>query len=141
VLQRARETVLGLFEHQDIPFMRVRRSIAPDFPSEGLALMSALPVELQYFHTGQETWAPGLAAIRSAGQEAADDLYFRGQLHPLSVTFLDDGASLWSELRYKADFYSESTIERLADGLAAVLDAVAQDPGLRVSELPVSPRA
>lgn len=69
------------------------------------------------------------------------ELFFRGQLHPLNVTLLDDGSRLWGHLTYKTDFYDAQTIQRLADGLEALLAAVSDDPRLRVSELPVAPGA
>ena len=119
---RVRERVLGMFEHQDVPFMRVRRSLWPDFPSGGAQLAAALPVEFQYFHVDDDV-----------------DLFFRGQLHPLSVTLLDDGVALSGTLSYKLDFYRPETVDRLARDLERLFLAVSRDPSLRLSQLPVSP--
>jgi len=141
-VDRARESVIGLLEHQDIPFMRVRRAVLGDLPSGGPALLAAVPVELQYFHTAHDEWAPGTAVVERPGPDKGpDDLFFRGHLHPLHVSFLDDGAQLWGQFSYKVDFYDEKTIQRLADGLGRLLAAVIEDPGLRLSELPVRPAA
>lgn len=138
VVHRARESVVGLLEHQDIPFGRVRRAVLPDFPSGGPALLAAVPVELQYFHTAHDEWAPGTAVVERPGPDkGADELFFRGQLHPLNVTLLDDGSRLWGQLTYKVDFYDAVTIQRLAGGLEELLAAVSRDPGLRVSQVPV----
>ncbi len=126
IVSRARRSVLGLFEHQDIPFMRVRQALLPDFPTGGAGVAAALPVELGYFHV--------------PGAEAAEhELFFRGQLHPLSLTLLDDGHRINAEISYKLDFYDEETIIRLLDGLECVLHAAAADPSRRLSELPVPP--
>jgi non-ribosomal peptide synthetase component F len=125
VVDRTRDWVVGMFENQDIPFMRVRRAVLPDFPTGGLAVAAALPIELQYFHTRPETEA---------------ELFFRGQLHPLSITLLDDGTTISGELGYKLDFYDGATIDALASALERVVDAVGLDPSLRLSELPVRPR-
>jgi len=125
LVTRARTSVLGLFDHQDIPFMRVRRALLPDFPTDGLAVAAAVPVELAYF--------------RAPATERAAELFFRGQLHPLSVTLHDDGECLRGEITYKTDFYEKVTIDRLVEGLGHVLEAVARDPSLRLSELPVTP--
>lgn len=122
IVVRTRDRVLGMFENQDVPFMRVRRSLLPDFPTEGPALAAALPVELQYFHKGDDV-----------------ELFFRGQLHPLSVTLLDDGTRLTGALSYKLDFYDAATVDRLAHDLERLIDAVGDDPSLRFSELPVNP--
>ena len=123
VVVRARDRVLGMFENQDIPFLRVRRALLPDFPAGGPALAAALPVEFQYFHV-----------------EGDPELFFRGQLHPLSVTLLDDGSRITGGFSYKLDFYDPETVEVLAADLDRLIDAVAADPSLRLSELPVSPR-
>ncbi|MDQ4070223.1 MAG: condensation domain-containing protein, partial [Actinomycetota bacterium] len=122
IVVRARDRVLGMFENQDVPFMRVRRALLPDFPTGGVALAAALPVEFQYFRAGDD-----------------QGLFFRGQLHPLSVTLLDDGTRITGTLSYKLDFYEPATIDRLAGDLERLLDAVAADPSSRLSELPLSP--
>jgi amino acid adenylation domain-containing protein len=140
VVARTRDSVLGLFEHQDIPFMRVRRAVLPDFPRGGPALLASVPVELQYFHTAHDEWTPGAGVVEWPGPDKGpDELFFRGHLHPLNVTFLDDGTQLWGELSYKVDFYDDETIERLAEGFDSLLAAVIRDPRLRLSELPVRP--
>jgi amino acid adenylation domain-containing protein len=121
VVVRSRDRVLGMFENQDVPFMRVRRALLPEFPTGGLELAAALPVEFQYFHRRDD-----------------QELFFRGQLHPLSVTLLDDGSRLSGRWSYKLDFYEPSTVERLAGDLGRLFEAVATDPSLRLSQLPVS---
>jgi len=126
VVQRARGTVLGLFEHQDLPFMRIRRALLPDFPPDGPHLAAALPIELGYFHTAGATGAE-------------HEFFFRGQMHPLSVTFLDDGARIDGTVSYKQDFYDDATIARLVEGLAQTMEAAACNPDLRLSELPIPP--
>jgi hypothetical protein len=119
---RANEWMLGMAENQDVPFLRVRRAVQPDFPGPGRTVAAALPIELQYFqsHLDQE-------------------FFFRGQLHPLSLTLLDDGTSIVGELSYKLDFYEPATAARLARDLEAVVRAVAADPAVRLSALSVTP--
>ena len=123
VVARAREWVLDMFENQDIPFMRVRKAVLPDFPTGGRELAAALPVDFEYFRITRD-----------------QELFFRGQLHPLSVTLFDDGTEMWGELRYKVDFYDADTVDRLARDLEQVFEAVGRDASLRLSELPVTPR-
>ena len=137
VVGRARESVLGLLEHQDIPFGRVRRAVLPDMPTGGPALLASVPVEFQYFHTAHDEWAPGTGVVERPGPDKGpDELFFRGQLHPLNVTLLDDGSRLWGEMTYKTDFYDAQTIQWLAAGLQELLAAVSEDPALPVSQVP-----
>ncbi len=138
VVARARETVLGLFEHQDIPFMRVRQAVLPEMPRGGPALLAAVPVELQYFHTVHDEWTPGAGVVERPGpHKGPDELFFRGHLHPLNVTLLDDGTQLWGHFSFKTDFYDEETITQLAADLDTLLAAVIEDPRMVLSRLPV----
>ncbi|MDQ4132559.1 MAG: amino acid adenylation domain-containing protein [Actinomycetota bacterium] len=135
IVLRARETVWGMFEHQDIPFMEVRRALVPGFPTADVEVAAVLPNELGYFRVAHQEGARGAGIV----ERPADELFFRGQLHPLSVTFLDDGRTLWIELSHKLDWYDDATVERLAGGLERLLAAVSRDPGLRLSALPLDP--
>ncbi|MBW3548414.1 MAG: hypothetical protein KY452_09815 [Actinobacteria bacterium] len=139
VVRRARTTVLGLFEHQDVPFIRVRRALWPDFPTGGVELLATVPTELQYFHAAAEEWVPGVAVVeRPPPGTGPNWLHFRGQMQPLSIAWLDYGTELRAELRYKTDFYDESTIAGVAAGIERLLAAVVDDPQLRVSQLPTA---
>jgi amino acid adenylation domain-containing protein len=124
LVTRTRERVLGMFENQDIPFMRVRREVAPDFPTDPRDVSAALPTEFQYFHVGRR-----------------HELFFRGQLHPLSVTLLDDGSHIGGQWSYKLDYYEPATVDRLAGEFERLLSAVVADPSARLSELAAARRA
>ncbi len=126
--------MLGLFDNQDIPFMTVRRAVHPDFPTRPVDVAAAHPVDVQYFHaSGDRARTRGAAAVERPRDDRPDDeLFFRGQLHPLSVSLLDDGRELWGEISYKSAFYDEATIDRIGDG---------RDPALRLSALPVPARS
>jgi len=140
LVARVRDWVLGMFENQDIPFMRVRRAVLPEFPSGGRELTAVLPVEFQYFHTSNEQWDPATAGGQRTRGNYEQELFFRGQLHPLSVTLLDDGTKISGEFTYKVDFYDPQTIDQLAVGVEAVIEAVITDPAQRLSELPIVAR-
>jgi hypothetical protein len=133
VLDRAREVAWGMFEHADVPFLRVRQAVLPDFPSTPLEVAAAVPVELGYFRVAHDARRPGAGVV----VRPADELFTRGQLHPLSITLLDDGARLGGEISYKPDYYDAATIEWLASGLNRLLAAVVVDPTLRLSALPL----
>ncbi|MPZ65280.1 MAG: amino acid adenylation domain-containing protein [Pseudonocardiaceae bacterium] len=137
---RARDAVIGLFEHQDIPFSRVRDAVLPELSrhhGNGPPL-AMLPVDLQYFRAAHDHWVPGTGVVERPGPDKGpDELYFRGQLHPLSLSLLDDGTEVWGEVVYKQDFYDEVTIERLRDGLHRLLEAVVAEPEQRLSAIPL----
>lgn len=123
LVTRARRVVLGLLENSDIPFFRVRDALLPDFAARGGGRppLALLPTELQYFRTAPDPSNAGL--------------YFRGQLHPLSINLYDDGKALSGEASYKVDFYEPSTVKALAGRFENLLRQAAAAPGLPLSEL------
>ena len=136
LIARTRESVVGLFEHQDVPFLRIRQAVLPDLPPPGPMLLRAVPVELQYFHTAHDEWTPGAGVVELPGADPGpDSLHFRGHMHPLLITMLDDGERLRIELSYKTDFYDQATIEALGDALQRILSAVVVEPGTPLSSL------
>lgn len=139
IVVRTRSHVLGMFANQDVPFMRVRQALLPDFPSKGLELAAALPVELGYFRTTCDPWDPPVAGQRPGRNSDDQSLFFRGQLHPLSITLTDDGNEISGRLSYKLDFYRPETIDGLAAAVEGVLDAIGMDRSKRWSELPAPP--
>ncbi len=140
LLGRVADRILGLFDHQDIPFPRIRAALLDAFSAEapGLGLAAVLPNEIHFVRAASDRWVPGANWVeRPPPHEASVKLFLRGQLHPLSFSFLDNGEVLWGEVRGKLDFYSPRTIERLAAGLEVVLTQMARDPGVRLSGLAV----
>jgi amino acid adenylation domain-containing protein len=140
LLGRVADRILGLFEHQDIPFPRVGAALVDAFPAEapGLGLAAVLPSEIHFVRAASDRWVPGANWVeRPPPHEASVKLFLRGQLHPLSFSFLDNGEVLWGEVRGKLDFYSPRTIERLAASLEVVLTQMARGPGVRLSGLAV----
>ncbi|MGH9283660.1 MAG: condensation domain-containing protein, partial [Acidimicrobiales bacterium] len=133
ILDRAREVVWGMLDHSDIPFLRIRRAVLPDFPTSPLEVAAAVPVELGYFRVAHDERVPGAGVVL----RPADELFTRGQLHPLSFTLLDDGARLSGEVSFKPAYYEASTVAGLATGLPALLEAVTADPTVPLSELPL----
>lgn len=140
IIERTRAAVLGLLGNHDVPFYRIREAAIPPFPANGgPAFLAAVPTELQYFPTARDEWTPGAGVVERPGKDRGpDELYFRGHMHPLVVTLLDDGAEMWGTFSYKTDWYGAATIEVLVDGFVGILRAVVDDPSLLLSQLPVA---
>ena len=137
LVARTHTAVAGLLDNSDVPFFRIREAAVPPMPSGGAAFLAAVPTELQYFPTARDEWTVGAGVVERPGPDRGSDaLYFRGHMHPLVVTVLDDGAELWGSFSYKVDWYDAETIEALADAFVHILGAVVAEPSLRVSQLP-----
>lgn len=140
-LARARDSVVGLLDHQDIPFFRVRQAVLPDLARQRGSgpPLALLPTDFQYFRTVAGRWTPGASVVEGPGPDKGpDELFFRGQLHPLSINLFDDENQLWGELIYKLDFYEAATVHALAAGLERLVEAVADNPDLPLSRLTAS---
>ncbi|WP_344407049.1 amino acid adenylation domain-containing protein, partial [Actinomadura nitritigenes] len=125
VLARVRAGALDAFAHQDVPFEQVVDALRPDRDRGRNPLFQVL-----FDVERADATAAGLPGLASTG--------FGG---PRSTTPFDlgvvlvDGDELTGALEYATDLFDEATARALTRHLLAVLDAIAADPGRRLSEL------
>ncbi|AWV08512.1 non-ribosomal peptide synthetase [Marilutibacter maris] len=128
LLQRGRETVLDAFAHQATPFEALVEALAPErstshgpFFQVAFALQNHERAVLNLRDLEIEPWEVGAAGID-------------GEL-ALVAAETGDGLNLtWS---WAESVFDRATIERLADGLEALLEAIVADPTQPVHCLPV----
>ncbi|MFL5541338.1 MAG: amino acid adenylation domain-containing protein [Longimicrobiaceae bacterium] len=130
VLHRVRDATLGALAHQDLPFERLVESLRIERDPARTPLF-----QVMYVHQGAEqaagpapadgepAWRPYWATTASARFDLT--LVVREGPGQCGVTF-----------DYATDLFAAATIERLERRLTALLQAVAADPDLRLSELP-----
>ncbi|MFD8203754.1 amino acid adenylation domain-containing protein [Streptomyces sp. NPDC059701] len=128
LLDRVKDTALGAYDHQDLPFERLVEELAPDRDPSRNPLFETLFV-LQNTPDGGGWSLPGLA------------------VEPFSVTLPDakfDLTLMMSEdadgglrgvLEYRTDLFERDTVARLAGHLGTVLETVAREPEVRLSQL------
>ncbi|MET0396749.1 MAG: amino acid adenylation domain-containing protein, partial [Longimicrobiaceae bacterium] len=128
LLARVRETALGAYDHQDLPFER---------------LVEELGVERSLTHAPlvQTTFALHRAAaegdrLRLGTLETGS---FGGgervAKFDLDLVFQEAGEALAGALVFRTALFEAATMARLAGHLEAVLEAMAADPGQRLSGL------
>ncbi|MET0400290.1 MAG: amino acid adenylation domain-containing protein, partial [Longimicrobiaceae bacterium] len=128
VLERLRESTLGAYQHQDLPFER---------------LVEELGVERSLAHTplfqvvfavddGGGTPRP-LGPVRVEHYEAGGD----AAKFDLAVAAVDRGAELEVAFTFRAELWDAGTLERVLDAYLLLLDAAAADPARRVAALPL----
>ncbi|WP_405655597.1 non-ribosomal peptide synthase/polyketide synthase [Streptomyces sp. RK9] len=129
-LDDVRGTVLDAFAHQDVPFERIVDEVQPVRDTSRTPLFQVMVV-LQNTPQG-DLDLPGLAVtdIEPELQHAAFDL-------TLEFAETDSGA-LEGLLTYHTDLFDPATAQRMADQLAALLTAVADDPHRPLGALPLS---
>ena len=132
LLGRVREVALGAFAHQDLPFERLVEELLPERDLSCSPLFQVMVV-LQN--------APPAAAVLGALEIRRPDFepgVARFDLL-LDLTEVDDG--LRGALEFNTDLFDRTTVQRLAERLRLLLEAVAASPSLRLSEIPLLPEA
>ncbi|PTL76953.1 non-ribosomal peptide synthetase, partial [Vitiosangium sp. GDMCC 1.1324] len=128
LLARAKESVLGAFSHQEVPFERLVEALQPERDLSRTPLFQVMLVYQQGLV--MERALPGLTLrpLPVDGQTAKFDL-------TLYVT--DGEQGLETALEYNTDLFEAATADRMLGHLEVLLKGVVQRPEQRVSELPL----
>ncbi|MGE0127952.1 MAG: amino acid adenylation domain-containing protein [Blastocatellales bacterium] len=129
LLSRVRETTLGAYAHQDLPFEKLVGELQPDRDmghaplfQVGFQLRSARQQEA--FKASQLT----LSLLEIESETAKFDL---------ALSMVEGKESLFGTLEYNTDLYDDATITRLLEHFRTLLEGVAADPDRRLSSLPI----
>jgi amino acid adenylation domain-containing protein len=128
VLQRVKETALGAYAHQDLPFEKLVEELQPDRnPSQNpifQMLFSLQNAPRQAFEL------PGLTvSFLNMGVVSAK--------FDLSIFLTEHSDALRGRVEYNTDLFNTSTIERFIEHYRTLLQNAISDPQRRVSELPM----
>jgi hypothetical protein len=130
LLGRMRETVLGAFAHQDIPFEKLVDELQPPrdhnrtpWANAAFVLQNAPTSTLEF---------PGLTLgpLRMESAAAKTDLIFSVSERP---------ASLNGSFDYNPDLFDAATIARMAGHFQTMLESIVAEPEQRISMLAPSP--
>ena len=134
LLDRVRETALGAYTHQDLPFERLVEELQPDRDLSRHPLFQVL-FTLENAPTAAAPLAlPGitLSPVRTELGSARIDL---------ALELAESPRGLRGLAEYSTDLFEKPTIERLTVHLGRLLQGVAEDPQLRLSTLPLMAEA
>ncbi|HST59365.1 MAG TPA: amino acid adenylation domain-containing protein, partial [Longimicrobium sp.] len=126
VLERVRETTLGAFEHQGVPFERLVEELQPE------RSLSHSPL-FQVMFVLQETDQPfgGLAGlkVRGAGAETATSKF------DLTLALATHSGGISAGLEYSTDLFDRATIVRMLAHFQRLLEQVAAHADVPLSRL------
>ncbi|HEX7243162.1 MAG TPA: amino acid adenylation domain-containing protein, partial [Longimicrobiaceae bacterium] len=124
LLGRVRETTLGAYAHQDLPFEKLVEELAPERNLAHAPLFQAMLV-LQ--NTAREE-------LRMGGVELAPLPVDGGEVVKFDLTLgmEEEAGGLRGSIAYRAGLWDPSTMERMAGHLAALLGSLAADPDRRI---------
>ncbi|HEX7243002.1 MAG TPA: amino acid adenylation domain-containing protein, partial [Longimicrobiaceae bacterium] len=128
LLGRVRETTLGAFAHQDLPFERLVEELVPE---RSLAHNPLFQVMFALQNMDRGTLALGELETEPLGR--ADP----GAKFDIGVMLFEDGERLVGSIDYRTDLFDGSTIERMAEHFRLLLEAVVADPERRLRSLPL----
>jgi amino acid adenylation domain-containing protein len=126
VLRRAREVTLGAYEHQEVPFERLVAELQPERSLSHTPLFQVM-FTLQNAGDGGGALSGLEVSGLGAGPESAK--------FDLSLALAATAQGLRGGLNYSTDLFERSTIERMLGHLARVLEQVAADANVRLSQL------
>src|SRR5262249_38675412 len=127
-LDRVRETTLGAFAHQALPFDRLVEALRPERD------LSYAPL-FQVMFTVQN--AP-IRALRFADLELAPiEMGVETAKFDLTVSLAPSGRALEGGLGYNRDLFDAATAERLVGHFRTLVAAAVAEPDRPVSELPL----
>jgi amino acid adenylation domain-containing protein len=128
LLGRCREAALGAYAHQDLPFEKLVEALRPD---RELARAPLFQVLLAVQNTPlPDAELPGLTLAPVEVETGTARFDF-------TLTVAETPEGLAGSLDYDVHLFDRATAARLAGHVATLLQAIAADPGRRLSELPL----
>ncbi|HEX7241659.1 MAG TPA: amino acid adenylation domain-containing protein, partial [Longimicrobiaceae bacterium] len=128
LLGRVRETTLGAYQHQEIPFERLVEELAPERSLAHTPLFQVM-FALQNAGGGELR----LGALRAERLDAPGET----AKFDLSLGLEEEGDLLRGGLSYRAELWEHATAERMLGHFAALLEAAGADAGRPLSALPM----
>ncbi|HEX6751684.1 MAG TPA: amino acid adenylation domain-containing protein, partial [Longimicrobium sp.] len=132
VLRRVREVMLGAYEHQELPFEKLVAELQPE------RSLSHSPL-FQVSFSLDDVEEPGGGAAESSTEGAEPDFTFAK--FDLALALMATRRGLLGGLFYSTDLFERGTIERMHGHLERVLEQVAANADVRLSELELLGRA
>ncbi|WP_420127102.1 non-ribosomal peptide synthase/polyketide synthase [Longimicrobium sp.] len=138
LMGRVRETALGAYAHQELPFERLVEEVAPDRGLSHTPLFQVM-FALQNLGYGEGPAIAGLrlepfgSEVRTFGSESGTVRF------DLELDITEAGEELVGSLRYRTDLFDAATMERFAAQYGVVLAAAGASPEERLSRLALLP--
>ena len=128
VTARVRETALGAWAHQALPFERLVEALAPERDGSAQPFFQLM---FQLVEMPPERLDLGPLALERVEIEQGTTTF------DLALDLVDGPAGILCKAVYSTDLFDPATIRRLVAHFAALLAAAAAEPGRPVAELPL----
>ncbi|RKG96683.1 non-ribosomal peptide synthetase, partial [Corallococcus sp. CA047B] len=133
LLKQVRETTLGAQSNQEVPFEKLVEALRPE---RDLSRPPLFQVMFTFENPPPpEATLPGglrLSPVETGAHTAKFEL---------SLSLADTAGGLLTAIEYSPDLYDDATATRMLAHLQVLLEAIVEEPGQRVSDLPLLPEA
>ncbi|HEX7238923.1 MAG TPA: MupA/Atu3671 family FMN-dependent luciferase-like monooxygenase, partial [Longimicrobiaceae bacterium] len=128
LLGQVRETTLGAYAHQDIPFEKLVEELAPQ-----RSLTHAPLFQVTFSLQSRERAAPWSGSLRmeQMGDEEGAAKY------DLALDLAESGDGVAGTISYRRELFDAATVERMAEHFAALAAGIAADPDRPLAEIPM----
>ena len=127
-VRRVKETALGAYAHQDLPFEKLVDALQPERD------LSRQPI-CQVAFALQDVSLDQMSLTGVAVERFAEDT--ASARFDLELSMTESGGTLVGSLSYATDLFDAATTERLARQFVRLLHGVAANPQERISRLPL----
>jgi len=134
LLARVRETTLGAYEHQDLPFEKLVEELNPERSLSHTPLFQVAFVLQNLAAANPAAVGPqrlGGAIVEPVGR-ARDSARF-----DLLLTVMQEAGRTTGSIEYAADLWSAATVRRMLAHFATLLDGALASPETRIGDLPL----
>ncbi|MFT4174783.1 MAG: amino acid adenylation domain-containing protein [Rhodocyclaceae bacterium] len=128
LLAHTRETAMGAYAHQDLPFEHLVESLNPE---RNMSYSPLFQVSLVMQNTPMGSLQLPGVQVSAAGADNTTAKY------DIALNVMAVGDRLSARFEYNTDLFRRETIARLGDHLRVLLGAIVRDPQRRLSELPM----
>lgn len=128
-LRRERETVLGGFANQDLPFGKLVQALRPTQDASRNPIVQHSLIYLDF---------PELTVMETLGLSARHlDIDNGASRFDMTLAMTETPRGYEVDIEYPTDLYRRERIERMTKHLENILEAVVVNPELRLSQLPL----
>ena len=128
LLRRVREVALGAYSNQDLPFEKLVEALQPERDLSRMPLFQVLFV-LQN--------APRTTFQLAGIEITAMDVHNGTSKFDIGMFMFEKPEGLVCNIEYSTEVFEASTIQRLLSHYRLILEAIVEDPCLRVGDLPL----
>ncbi len=130
VLRQVRESTLGAYAHQDLPFEQLVELLEPERD------MSHSPLfQVAFVYQNFPIESVELSALKISPHEIESGI----SRYDLTLTLVENESGMVGYFEYNTDLFEESTVLRMSRHFQTLLEQVVRNPKQKVSDVPIIP--